>query len=228
MSTAIKKLQELLNSVLHPSPKLKLDGILGRKTIAALELYNKIKEKLSASGNAKPMVAHHASVPTATPASSSLASSLSTTSLKWMSIALGEVGQASIAGFDSNARILEYLREVNLANAGDEVAWCSAFVNWVMNKAGYVGTKNALASSWAGWGRSSEPVVGAIVIVYPKGATFEAGKPGAHVGFYCGTRDEKIRILGGNQFLNANDVGRVNEMGHPLSAWTVQGYRWPT
>lgn len=211
----------MLNAVLHPSPKLKVDGILGRKTIAALELYNKIKEKLSPDGSAKPIVANHASTPTAAPPPNSLASSLSSSSLKWMSIALGEVGQAGVDGPGNNARILEYFRETSYPNATDEVAWCSAFVNWVMKKAGYVGTKNALASSWASWGKSSKDVVGAIVIVYPKGTKFEAGKAGSHVGFYCGTRDNRIRILGGNQ------KNQVNEMGFHLDSYSVQGYRWP-
>jgi len=73
----------------------------------------------------------------------------------WMGIANNELGQKEIKGEEDNPRIVEYLNEVNLGtneHSNDEIAWCSAFVNWVMKKAGYDNTGSGLARSWLNWG----------------------------------------------------------------------------
>jgi len=215
MSDVIKKLQRLLNGALHPSPHLKIDGHMGPKTRAAIAAYNKVKQQLSPKGDLKPIVANVGTVPQAQPAAGSD---------KWMAIAEAESGTYGIEGPVNNPRIVAYHQATSLAAQNDEVAWCSSFVNWVMKQAGYVGTNNALASSWMGWGKASEKVYGAIVVIKRIGASSDAATgsgTGSHVGFYCETRDNRIRLLGGNQ------GNAVNNMGFNLASYAVKAVRWP-
>ena len=112
---------------------------------------------------------------------------------KWIKIAEDEIGQKEIKGDKDNPRIVEYFSATTLKAKHDEVAWCSAFVNWVMQKAGYDGTKSAKAISWKNWGVNvKKPIYGTI-------AVFDFGETGGHVGFVVGKQGERILILGGNQ-----------------------------
>lgn len=89
-------------------------------------------------------------------------------SLPWMSIARDELGTVERSGPGSNSRVLEYLRSTDLDEAlasTDETPWCSAFVNWCIERAGYQGTNSAWARSWLSWGRRIEtPVPGCITV----------------------------------------------------------------
>jgi uncharacterized protein (TIGR02594 family) len=149
-------------------------------------------------------------------------------SFPWMPIAEAEKGVIEIPGSENNPRVLEYLNSVT--NIGptwrsrDETPWCSAFVNWCMEKAGYTGTKSALSTSWLRWGQSiSKPVKGCLVI-------FLRENGGGHVGFYV---DETvtstatyIKVLSGNQEHADTDIGEVNEKHYLKSK--LLGYRLPS
>ena len=146
----------------------------------------------------------------------------------WMPIAEKEKGVIEIPGRENNLRVLEYLNSVT--NIGpswrsrDETSWCSAFTNWCMEKAGYIGTKSALSTSWLKWGQAiSKPVKGCLAIFLREGG-------GGHVGFYI---DETvtatvtyIKILGGNQEHPDTDIGKVNEKHYLKSK--LLGYRLPS
>ena len=43
---ALKKLQQMLNATLVPSPRLSVDGVMGPKTRSALPRYNAAKERI--------------------------------------------------------------------------------------------------------------------------------------------------------------------------------------
>jgi uncharacterized protein (TIGR02594 family) len=117
----------------------------------------------------------------------------STEKPKWIKFAEDEIGQKEIKGDKDNPRIVEYFSATTLKAKHDEVAWCSAFVNWAMQKAGYDGTKSAKAISWENWGVNvKKPIYGAI-------AVFDFGETGGHVGFVVGKQGERLLILGGNQ-----------------------------
>lgn len=119
-----------------------------------------------------------------------------TTGRPWLPIAYAEVGVKEIAGHDHNPRIIEYLHSTNLGapyNNQDETAWCSAFVNWCVERSGHAGTDSATALSWASWGSStSSPVPGDIVV-------FNWGGGYGHVGFFASATSTKVNVLGGNQ-----------------------------
>lgn len=140
---------------------------------------------------------------------------------RWLKIAEREIGQTEISGEVDNERILEYFEAAkHIANAHDEIAWCSAFVNWAMAESGFKGTKSLLARDWLKWGRKTEKRFGAIVILR-RGNDPTKG----HVGFYVGDgRDRNsgrkyIKVLGGNQ----RNMVRVSEYLEDR----VLGYRWP-
>jgi uncharacterized protein (TIGR02594 family) len=114
----------------------------------------------------------------------------------WMAIATAEIGVKEFPGNQENPRILEYLHSTNLGapfQSSDETAWCSAFVNWCMERAGYEGTDSAWARSWLNWGKPlSKPRAGCIVVL-------SRGEASGHVGFYVSQSSNGIKMVGGNQ-----------------------------
>lgn len=114
----------------------------------------------------------------------------------WFDIAIHEIGIKEITGNGDNPRVLEYLRSTNLSapySSSDETPWCSAFVNWCVEKSGNAGTDSAWARSWLNWGRKTDnPVTGCIVV-------FERGVNSGHVTFFVSKTAGQIKVLGGNQ-----------------------------
>ena len=110
-------------------------------------------------------------------------------------IAKSQLGVKEILGGKHNSKILEY----HMAGGGytsDEIAWCSSFVNWCLNKAATAGTRSSAARSFLNWGVSIDnPEIGDVVVFY-RGS--KSGWQG-HVGFYAGEKKNKILVLGGNQ-----------------------------
>ena len=134
----------------------------------------------------------------------------------WMPIAYGEMGVKEVPGEGSHPRILEYLGTTTLPNESkqtDATPWCSAFVNWCVERAGYEGTNSAGAISWKKWGRSTSiPELGCIAVF--------RRQSGNHVGFYVQESAGKIRLLGGNQ---SNAVGYGNYKRDDLLGFRIPG-----
>lgn len=133
----------------------------------------------------------------------------------WMPTALREIGVKEYAGAADNPRIVEYLSSTNLGpieRSNDETFWCSAFVNWCVEKAGYEGTDSAWAKSWLTWGENlSKPRRGCIAVFTRDG--------GGHVGFYISETSSAIEVLGGNQ----SDAVNIST----YAASKLLGYRIP-
>jgi uncharacterized protein (TIGR02594 family) len=141
----------------------------------------------------------------------------------WMAIAQQELGVSEVPGSGNNPRVLLYLQSTtNLsrsATSRDETPWCSAFVNWCLQQAGYERTKNALARSWLSWGQAIEtPRRGCIVV-------FQREKKFGHVGFYLEENVTHIKVLGGNQQNLESKIFEVSEKYYPKSE--LLGYRIP-
>lgn len=136
----------------------------------------------------------------------------------WLEIAKRELGVKELPGARSNPRIIEYFAHTRLGGSAieDSTAWCSAFVNFVMDQAGYRGTHRANARSWLDWGdKLDEPRVGAITVLWRNSRESGAG----HVGLFVAGLPQRVVLLGGNQ---SNAVG-YQEYGEGR----VLGYRWP-
>ena len=210
---AVQALQEKLNDQLDIRPPLVTDGVFGAKTQAAVRQLQS-RHGLSPDGVAGPQtmtVLEHPDV------------------LRWMTIAQREIGQKEIKGPRDNPRIVQYLHTTtNIAvryREQDETPWCSAFVNWVLRRAGFVGTNHALAKSWLAWGFGVPPMFGAIAVIRKIGASKDAAtgsSTGYHVGFCIRKTATHIQLLGGNQ------RNQVKHSNYPIGSYRIEGCRWPT
>ncbi|GAG88566.1 unnamed protein product [marine sediment metagenome] len=114
-----------------------------------------------------------------------------------LKIALSQYGVTEIVGGEHNPTILKYFKDIGHSWVkDDEMAWCSAFVNWCCFHAGKNYTGELNARSWLKVGhRAVEPQVGDIVVFWREK---ESGWKG-HVGFYINETEDYINVLGGNQ-----------------------------
>jgi uncharacterized protein (TIGR02594 family) len=127
---------------------------------------------------------------------------------KWMQVARAELGQAEGGRGGSNPRIEAYHATTVGGVEPDSVPWCSSFVNFCIERAGFQGTRSKLARSWLEWGVEAADFVPGCIVVLNRGQP-----PRGHVGFYVGRESSRIRLLGGNQGdrvgIASYDVDRV-------------------
>lgn len=136
----------------------------------------------------------------------------------WLAIARSQLGIAEVPGSASNPEITKYYKATALGGSpGDDVPWCSAFCNWVLEQAGYRGTRRANARSWTTWGDPlDEPKRGCVVVLWRGDVAASTG----HVSFYLGSpRPHILTLLGGNQ------GNAVSERDYGTGR--VLGYRYP-
>ena len=118
--------------------------------------------------------------------------------MKHLEIALSQIGIAERKGKYDNPEILKYFTEIGFegSHIKDETAWCSAYLNWVMKKAGLLHTGRLTARSWLDLpNQVDKPKLGDIVIFWRQSIDSWKG----HVGLYINETDQYIRVLGGNQ-----------------------------
>jgi uncharacterized protein (TIGR02594 family) len=121
-------------------------------------------------------------------------------------------------GYDRKGRSWDVAPTHVRDGQGRITAWCAAFVNWCLGRAGAPRLGYATARSWLDFGTPvAHPVYGCITIIKPSRST---GSTTGHVAFYIEHQGMRVRLLGGNQ----HDM--VCESSYPDS-W-VLGYRWPT
>lgn len=116
------------------------------------------------------------------------------------------IGLREVPGISSNPEILKMLQLDETWPNGDEVPWCSAFVNFIAWNLRLPRSKSLVARSWLRVGQVVPLASGAIgydVVILSRG---DGGQPGAditnapgHVGFFAGLDGNDISILGGNQ-----------------------------
>jgi uncharacterized protein (TIGR02594 family) len=116
-----------------------------------------------------------------------------------MRVAHDESGVKEIPGSAMSPRIRQYYGATRgQMPFDDEVPWCSAFVCWCLEQAGYVSTRSKAARSFLHFGNIlAAPRYGSIIV-------FSRASPkninAAHVGFYAGPADAgRVWVLGGNQ-----------------------------
>lgn len=136
----------------------------------------------------------------------------------WLIVARGELGTNEIRGGQHSARVIDYHATTSLRARDDETAWCSSFVNWTMEQAGYRGTDSAAARSWSTWGQAVERNTASVrpgdVIVFPRGNNPAFG----HVGIVSAVHaDGSVTVLGGNQSNGRGQPDGVTESTRLLS-----------
>lgn len=116
------------------------------------------------------------------------------------------VGMKEAPGEASNPAVLAMLRLDNATAAGDDIPWCSAFVNYITWLLRLPRSHSHAARSWLTIGRPVETkygLVGFDVVVLKRGDGEQPGPevieaPG-HVGFFAAFQGDTIMVLGGNQ-----------------------------
>jgi len=138
----------------------------------------------------------------------------------WMEIAKRKLGIHEIPGPKTEKFIGDCLESVGLPR-DDSISWCSAFVNKILEMAGFKGTGSGMARSWIEWGRELEeedPIEdweGCICVLWRE----DPDGPFGHVGFLVGWDDNRVKLLGGNQ------SDSVSEAWFPIER--VLGFRVP-
>lgn len=140
---------------------------------------------------------------------------------KWMVSAYELLGVSEkTARGGSNPVISAMFEYTQLAGSkvdARRVPWCAAFVNAMLERNGYAGTKSAMARSFLKWGVALEaPRPGCVVVIWR--GEYDNGENG-HVFFY--TREDRNFIYG----VGGNQGDAVSEARFHKSK--VLGYRWP-
>lgn len=135
----------------------------------------------------------------------------------WMGVAFTQHGVRERPGPATHPNIAAYHATTKLHATSDEVAWCSAFINWCMLQSGLQGTNSAKARDWLDWGVPLQlPRLGCVTILQSPLRGPEAG----HVGLWWMDRSSsEAWLYGGNQ---DNAVGLKS---YPRV--DILGYRWP-
>ena len=116
---------------------------------------------------------------------------------KAFEIALKEYGTKGIMGVGESPQVLNYFAEIGHSWVkDDDTAWCAAFLNWCLKKAGATFTGSLLARSFLNFGTNTKtPTLGDIVVLWRVSPTSGFG----HVGFFISETADTIFILAGNQ-----------------------------
>ena len=121
---------------------------------------------------------------------------------RWLAIAIEEEA-SRIAASGDNPRILEYLATCEDLTkeelATDSTAWCAAFANWCMLRAGLSGTGTSWARDWYEWGVVDDDPQPGSVVVWRRNAGPHGEGVFGHVSFLLEDRGDKLLVLGGNQ-----------------------------
>ena len=116
------------------------------------------------------------------------------------------IGIKETPGNISNPQILAMLKLDNKWPEGDEVAWCSAFINYIAWLLRLPRSKDLRARSWLRIGYAiniDNAEAGFDIVILKRGAGEQPGPEvtdaQGHVGFYAGNENKNILLLGGNQ-----------------------------
>jgi uncharacterized protein (TIGR02594 family) len=218
------RLQQLLNSLLKPSPNLCINGNFGEHAEAAVRLYQS-SVGLGIDGIVGPRTWSALQTGRVSNPGAAVLTSSSFPNAHWMAVAMKEIGQKEIPGAHNNPRILEYHATTTLKAATDEISWCSSFVNWCLLQVKIAGTNSAAAISWLDWGHEATAGEvasgGAIAIIYnAEAANTSLSVSGNHVGFLVKETAGHYILVGGNQ------SNQVKISSYPKSSWRLKGYRW--
>lgn len=107
-------------------------------------------------------------------------------------------GLKEVRGSIDNPVVLDMLQLVDKNVNNDEVAWCSAYLNYVCWKAGFERSNSLVARSWLKVGKSIAPLFANLGDV----AVLWRGQPNSwkgHAGFLIKMDSRNIWLLGGNQ-----------------------------
>lgn len=198
----------------NPGP---LDGIFGRRTIAAIKAFQK-SERIRVDGLIGPVTLSRLfEGRNASDSDIALDKDLEST-IPWYDEAERLQGTAEVAGSGSNPIILDWADDLDLHYKDDDIPWCGLFVAHCIGATlpDEVLPTNVLgARNWLHFGKQIGPRLGA-VLVFWRGT--RQGWRG-HVGFYSGEDSINYYVLGGNQS-NMVNIAKISKN-------RLLGARWP-
>lgn len=190
-----------------------LDGIWGRRTIAAVKQFQR-KKGLSVDGVLGPETSEALFAAVAM----SDTGRTSGLSLVWMFEAERLKGTKEVAGRGSNQIILDWANDLDVHYPGDDVPWCGLFTGHCIAATlpeeplpgNVLGARN-----WAKFGVETQARMGAVLVFW------RGSKDGwrGHVGFYVGEDNVAFHVLGGNQS-DSVSIARIAKD-------RLIGARWP-
>lgn len=128
--------------------------------------------------------------------------------------ALQEWGTKAIAGAIHNPEVVQYFAAIGATWVkDDETAWCAAFVNWCLMKAGLKYSAALNARSFLTYGAATTtPVVGDIVVLW----RISRDGPYGHVGFFVKETHDTVFLLAGNQSnaVNVTEYDKTYLLGY--------------
>eukprot|EP00456_Euglypha_rotunda_P047094 TRINITY_DN3754_c0_g1_i1.p1 TRINITY_DN3754_c0_g1~~TRINITY_DN3754_c0_g1_i1.p1 ORF type:complete len:246 (-),score=27.51 TRINITY_DN3754_c0_g1_i1:246-983(-) len=198
------------------------DGIWGRRTIAAVKLFQK-RMGLDMDGVVGPITraALFGASATSAPAASEEKSPLLAPVLPWFTEAKSLLGVKEVGGNASNPEILEWASKLEIPYSGDDIPWCGLFVGHCIGATmtDEVLPKNPLgARKWERFGIPVDPRLGAVLVFWRESPS--AGK--GHVGFYAGEDDASYLVLGGNQSDKVS-YAWISKTRHTATRWPTSG-----
>jgi uncharacterized protein (TIGR02594 family) len=109
---------------------------------------------------------------------------------------LRNYGLSEVAGGQHNPEILEFFSDIGFDWVkDDEIAWCSAALNFFAKRHNYERSGELNARSWLKVGEIIlEPELGDIVVFWRE--SYDSWK--GHVGIYINSNDKYVWSLGGN------------------------------
>jgi uncharacterized protein (TIGR02594 family) len=209
----VREIQQALQAAgFDPGP---VDGIRGRKTIAAIKAFQK-ENSLAVDGIVGPKTVEKL-FPGGAPVEEQF--SIPST-MPWLQEAFHLIGTREKPGAGSNEAILGWAHDLELTSYNDDdIPWCGLFVAHCIDLQLPEETlpSNPLgARNWAKFGNETQPQLGAVMVFWRRSKASGLG----HVGFYWAEDDRAYHILGGNQS-NAVSIARLQK-DRFLEA------RWPT
>jgi uncharacterized protein (TIGR02594 family) len=175
-SKSVKRIQQALKDKgFDPG---KVDGIWGRNTIAAVKQFQ-TQQGLKVDGivGPKTTAALFAGAPPAPPTAGPL--------LPWFEEAKHLVGTKEILGGKDNPVIMDWATDLDIRYAGDEVPWCGLFVAHCIGSTleQEVLPANPLgARQWEQFGDETTPRLGAVMVFWRKSLESGLGHVGFYVG----------------------------------------------
>ena len=113
-----------------------------------------------------------------------------------LEIAFSQYGLKEVPGVKNNPEIMKYFKAMDQGWVqGDEVAWCSAFINWCAIEKGYEFSGKLNARSWLNLGIKCDFKNADIVVLWRESPESWKG----HVAIPIREDDKYIWCLGGNQ-----------------------------
>ncbi|MBO4221952.1 hypothetical protein [Bradyrhizobium neotropicale] len=155
----------------------------------------------------------------------------------------GEMGAAAALAFASQhlgedeirdqTKLSSFFREQGIKINPATTAWCAAFVNANLEKAGVKGTGSLAAGSFTNYGKgvtADQVQAGDVGVV--RGRSPRTGIEGTHVGFLTGNRRMRngvleLEMLGGNQGGTASGKGGVSTQWRTASSLHLRHPNYP-